>query len=43
MDNYFTVNNRKLNESREEYLRNHNFDTLESFNIELFVEHLKKV
>ena len=43
MDNYFTVNNRKPNESREDYLRNHNFDTLESFNVDLFIEHLKKL
>ena len=27
--------------TREEYLRTHNFDTLESFNVDLFVDHLR--
>lgn len=43
MDNYFIVNIKKDTETREEYLRNHNFDTLESFNIDLFIDHLKKL
>lgn len=43
MDNYFIVNIKKETETREEYLRNHNFDTLESFNIDLFIDHLKKL
>lgn len=43
MDNYFIVNIKKETETREEYLRNHNFDTLESFNIDLFIDHLVKL
>ena len=43
MDNYFIVNIKKETETRKEYLRNHNFDTLESFNIDLFIDHLKKL
>lgn len=41
MDNYFTTTNYKVNMSREEYLRTHNFDSLESFNVDLFVDHLR--
>ena len=41
MDNYFTTSNYKANMSREEYLRTHNFDSLESFNVDLFVDHLR--
>ena len=43
MDNYFIVNIKKDSETREEYLRHHNFDTLESFNVDLFVKHLKEL
>ena len=42
MDNYFIVNIKKDSET-EEYLRHHNFDTLESFNVDLFVKHLKEL
>ena len=43
MDNYFIVNDYQMYDSREDFLRNHNFDTLESFNVDLFVNDLKKL
>lgn len=43
MDNYFINSDFSKSISREDFMRNHNFDTLDSFNVDLFIEHLKKL
>ena len=41
LDNYFKVDPTYGGKTREEYLYEHNFDCLEAFDLELFLEHLR--
>jgi uridine kinase len=41
MDNYFIVKTDYGGKTRQEYLMTHNFDSPDSFNVELFVKHLR--
>lgn len=43
MDNYFINTDFNTSMNREDYMRNHNFDTLDSFNVDLFINHLEKL
>ena len=43
LDNYTRVKNNGIYKSREEYIKNTNFDCPEAYNIDLFLYHLKQL